>query len=63
MDGTGRTLGHTFLTKLALCIVDVSEVVLNCDSLERTNLSTLAATDAGSLAGLACSCSLVLVHA
>ena len=63
MDGTGRTLGHTFLTKLALCIVDVSKVVLHCDSLERTSLCTLAAADTGSLAGLASSSALVLVHA
>ena len=63
MDCTCRTLGNAFLTKLALCIVDVSEVVLNCDCLERTNLCTLAAAYAGSLAGLARSGTLVLVHA
>ena len=63
MDGTGRTLSNTFLTKLALCIVDVSEVVLNCNRIERTYLRTLATADACSLAGLACSSALVLVHA
>ena len=63
MDGSGRTLGYAFLAKLALCKVNVSEIVLHCDSLERADLGTFAATDAGSLAGLACCSSLVLVHA
>ena len=61
MDRTCRTLGNALLAKLTFCIVDVSEVVLDCDRLERTNLRTLAAAYAGSLAGLACSCTLVLV--
>ena len=63
MDRTCRTLGYTLLAETALRIVNVSEVVLHCDSLERTYLGTLAATDAGSLAGLAGSRTFVLVHA
>ena len=62
MDGSGRTLGYAFLAKLALCKVNVSEIVLHCDSLERADLGTFAAPDAGSLAGLAGHSALVLVH-
>ena len=63
MDGTCRTLGNTFLAKLALCKVDVCKIVLYCDGLERTHLGTFATTDAGSLAGLACHSTLILVDA
>ena len=63
MDGACRTLGNTLLAKLALGVVDVGNIVLHCDSLERTYLRTLAAADAGSLAGLARSRTLVLVYA
>ena len=61
MDCSCRTFCHTFLAELALCVVDVGKIVLDCDSLERTYLGALAATDAGSFAGLAGSGSLVLV--
>jgi hypothetical protein len=63
VDCTCRTLCHTFLAKLALCKVDVSEIVLHSDGLERTDLGTLTAANAGSFAGLASHSTLVLVHA
>ena len=63
MDGSGRAFSNALLAELALSVVDVGNVVLNSDSLERTNLSTLAATDAGSLASLTCHSTLILVHA
>ena len=63
MDGSCRTLCHTLLAKLALSVVDVSHIVLHCDSLKRTNLRTLAAAYTCSLAGLACDSTLVLVDA
>ena len=63
MDSACRALSHTFLAELALCEVDVGNVVLHCDSLERTNLRTLAASDTCSLACLASNRTLVLVHA
>ena len=61
MDCACRTLSYTLLTELTLGVVDVCKVVLYCDGLERTYLGTLAATDAGCLAGLAGNGSLVLV--
>ena len=63
MDSTCRTLSNTLLAEFALSIVNVCEIVLYSDCFERTYLSTLAAAYAGSLAGLTCSCALVLVHA
>ena len=63
MDGTCRALRHTLLAKLTLSVVDVSHIVLHCDSLERTYLGTLAAADTCCLAGLACNSTLVLVDA
>ena len=63
MDSSGRAFSNAFLAELALCVVDVRDIVLNSDRLERTNLGTLAATDAGSLAGLTCHSTLVLVYA
>ena len=63
MDGSRRALGNTLLAEFALCVVDVSHVVLHCDSLERTYLCALAASDTCSLAGLACYGTLVLVDA
>ena len=63
MDRSGRTFRNTLLAKLALCKVDICEIILYSDRLERTDLRALAASDAGSLAGLAGSGSLVLVHA
>ena len=61
MDSSCRALSHTFLAEPALSEVDVCDVVLDCDGLERTY--SLAAADTCSLAGLAGSCALVLVHA
>ena len=58
---TCRAFSHTLLAKLALCEVDVSDIVLNCDRLERTYLGTLSATDAGCLSCLAGHSALVLV--
>ena len=63
MDSSCRALRHTFLAEPALCEVDVSEIVFNCDSLKRTYLRTLAAAYAGGLAGLARNSTLVLVDA
>ena len=63
MDGSCRAFSHTLLAKLALCEIDVRNVVLDCDRLEWAYLGTLAAAYAGSLAGLACHRSLVFVDA
>ena len=63
MDSACRALSHTFLAELALGEVYVGEIVLHCDSFKWTCLRTLSAAYAGSLAGLAGSSTLVLVHA
>ena len=63
VDSACRALSHTFLAELTLCEVDVCEIVLDSDCLERTNLCTLAAADTCSLACLARSGTRVLVHA
>ena len=63
MYGTCRTFRHALLAELALREVDICKIVLHGDGIERTNLRTLAATDAGCLAGLARNRTLVLVHA
>ena len=63
MDCTCRALSHTLLAELAFSEVDVREIVLHRDGLERTYLGALSAAYAGSLAGLAGSSTLVLVHA
>ena len=61
MDSSGRTLGHALLAELALSEVDVCDIVLHGDCLERTYLRALSASYAGSLAGLAGYSALILV--
>ena len=61
MDCTGRTFRHTLLAKPALGVIDIGKIVLHSDCIKRTDLRTLAATDAGSLTCLTGSGSLVLV--
>ena len=61
MDCSGRTFSHTFLAEFTFVEVDVSHIVLDCNSSERTYLCTFAASDAGSLAGFAGNSALVLV--
>ena len=63
MDSSCRAFSDALLAELALGVVDVGNIVLDSDSLERTNLGALAATDAGCLASLACNSALVLVDA
>ena len=63
MDGTCRAFRHTLLAELALGEINVSHIVLYSDSIESTHLCTLAASYAGSLAGLARYGTLVLVYA
>ena len=60
-DGMLRTYLLALTAQTALPEIDVGKVVLDGDGTERTLLLTLAATDAGSLAGLHGSSSLVLV--
>ena len=63
VDSAGRAFSNALLAKLTLSVVNVGNVVLDSDGLERTNLCTLAATDAGSLASLTCNSTFVLVYA
>ncbi len=63
MDSSGRALGHTLLAELALCEIDVCDIVLHGDRLERTCLRALSAADTCGLAGLARYSALVPVHA
>lgn len=63
MNGSGRTLGHTFLAELALREINISYIVLDGYGFVGTNLGTFAATNAGCTAGLACDSSLVLIDA
>ena len=62
MDSSGRAFGNALLAELALSVVDVSNIVLDGNSLEWTYLRTLAATDTSSFAGLASHSALVLVY-
>ena len=53
MDGSCRTLGHTFAAELAFIEIYISQIVLDGNGSERADLLALAAADAGSGAGLA----------
>ena len=61
MDSTSRALKHTFAAKLALCKIDVCEIVLHGNRAVRAGLRTFAATDAGCLTCLASNSALVLI--
>ena len=61
VDGLRRTNGHTLTAQAALVKVDVRNVVLDGNGTKRALLLALATTDAGSLARLHGSRSLVLV--
>lgn len=63
LDGTRRTLGHTFAARLAFVEIDIGHVVLDMDGLKRTCFLTLATADACIVASLACLCTLFLVDA
>ena len=63
MDGPRRTYHHAFPAETAFVEIDVCHIVLDSYGSERTLLLAFAASDAGCLAGLACNCALVLVHA
>ena len=61
MNCSGRTFANAFATHLALVEIDVCEIVLNRNGLERTSLSTFSTAYAGCLAGFLGHCALVLV--
>ena len=63
MNCTCRTYHNAFATQFALRIINVCHIALDCDSLVRTSLRAESASDAGSLAGLACNRTFVLVYA
>ena len=63
MDRTRRTYSYALATQTALLVVDVRHIVLYSDGTKRALLLALATTDAGSLASLHGSRSLVLVDA
>ena len=52
MDGSFRASFLTLSAQLALFRVDIGQIVVESDGLERTGLQSLAATDTGSLANL-----------
>lgn len=63
MDCACRALVHALATQLTLVEIDISEVVVECNGLERTGFGALAATDAGSRTVFASDGTLVATHA
>src|SRR5690554_1327677 len=63
VNGVGGTNRGTFATQFALIVVDVGQIVLDGNGIKLTFLLTLAAANAGHLAGLPGHGSFVLVHA
>ena len=63
MDSTRRTLILALTAEAALVVVDICQVVLNCNRVKLAHFLALAATDTCVGASFACYSTLVLVHA
>ena len=63
MDGSFRASFLTLSAQLALFRVDIGQIVVESDGLERTGLHALTATDTGSLANFVSHNALVAIHA
>ena len=63
MDGSFRASFFTLSAQLALFRVDIGQIVVESDGLERTGLHALTATDTGSLANFVSHSALVAVYA
>ena len=63
MDSTCRTLILALAAKTALRVVDIRQVVLNCNRVKLAHFLALAASDTCVGTSFACHSTLVLVHA
>lgn len=59
VDSSGRAYSSAKSAGLALCRIDLSEVVLNVDSVKVADCCALHASDTSVIAVLACNCALV----